>query len=170
MQFASSQHLDANEEDLEGSDAKSTEAIMSSGLKDFSLLAAAQREISKLKEVCSFWRAPLLPQHMEDNNWSWNIYGICTFSQIFSRQDLQELCYRSEIVWVTLFYLLTPVLTLNPRMLRGEHRCTMKCMLKVWIDLGFQMEVVEFEYWVQHLYRWNQNYYHNLMNNNFRII
>lgn len=54
MQFASSQHLDANEEDLEGSEAKSTEAIMSSGLKDFSLLAAAQREISKMKEVCAF--------------------------------------------------------------------------------------------------------------------
>jgi len=54
MQFARSQHLDANEEDLEGSEAKSTEAIMPSGLKDFSLLAAAQREISKIKEICAF--------------------------------------------------------------------------------------------------------------------
>lgn len=156
MQFASSQHLDANEEDLEGSEAKSTEAIMSSGLKDFSLLAAAQREISKMKEVCAFWRAPLLPRF--------------TFPPIFSRRDLQELCHRSRLLWVTLFYLLTPVLTLSPWMLRGVHRCIMKCMLKVWFDLGFQVEGVEFEFWVRHLYRWNQNYNNNLMNDSFKLI
>lgn len=55
MQFGSSQNLDTNEEDSGGSEAKSTEAtIMSSGLKGFSLFAAAQHEISKLKEVCAF--------------------------------------------------------------------------------------------------------------------
>lgn len=169
MQFASSQHLDANEEDLEGSEAKSTEAIMSSGLKDFSLLATAQREISKMKEVCAFWRAPLLPRFMENNNWSWN-----TEYAPLPQSSVGEICKNCvtdrRLLWVTLFYLLTPVLTLSPWMLRGVHRCIMKCMLKVWFDLGFQVEGVEFEFWVRHLYRWNQNYNNNLMNDSFKLI
>lgn len=97
MQFARSQHLDANEEDSEGSEAKSTEAIMPSGSKDFSLLAAAQREISKMKEICAFWRAPSLPRFMEYNNWIWNT-ECAPFPKTFSRRDLQELCHRLEIV------------------------------------------------------------------------
>ena len=90
------------------------------------------------------------------------------------KSSVGEICKNCvtdrRLFWVTLFYLLTPVLTLIPRMLRGGHRCIMKCMLEVWFDLGFQMEGVEFEFWVRHLYRWNQNYNNNLVNDSFRVI